>query len=696
MNFDESNADPQGKRVYRLFSPSNTDANATTSSDQSPFHVTFGCLSNAEGDIIATQIVHAQPAGVITESMVDGLIPDDEPERFQVNMQINLQLEHPLHVYRNAKHVGLSMPEVFLSSTSNGWQDSRSFLAFMDFTIARIEEYRNRHPLCDETTPMVLFMDNHFSRSYDALQVIALMERCESKSIYISYLPPHLSHVLQPNDKGLHSHMKSVYTHAIQYELALQKAKGTRNWFSKISKADFNRAYMTTMAIVSNCKESKRIIREGYRISGLMPREDSPEFEAPDLPQWYDAARGLLPEEELGLEVEGTGGDDSSDTGTNESDDSSEEQRDHSDQDSESELSDSNSNLAVRQRTARAANPNVNEVQIDLNGEFDDLEEGHHDRPQTDVEVADGYSTPEDDPQQASARKRQGEILYRQFMREKREIIQSCNRQLTECANKYTEQCRAAGIDALSVQSTTITPNMYISAAHTLTQCQLPTRQTKKRRGRGVISPTGNTDMEAAKESLRQIHTRREEKAASLQAKKRQRLLRNPLFTQFLRDNNSAETEPLTETLVDSYETNIQNPHFEEGLKQRYNSFQLEHSISDEIPKLQRTAAFKMYLTTIGPGVDMRHAAINFKGLPKQAKKQLTEAWRTSPQNGPAVGRMQRMLKNPEFTQYCVLKTSQQLENIPVQTLLTLVRSYNSPQWPPAMDALSGQNIAQI
>src|SRR3546814_9397988 len=108
---------------------------------------------------------------------------------------------------------------MFLSATENGWQDEVSFAAFMEHIITVIDSYRDKHPSCTPTTPMFIFIDSHFSRTKDMDTAKELADHCEEKSIEVLFLPPHLSHVLQPNGRVFTAHFTSLYSIAPHLEL---------------------------------------------------------------------------------------------------------------------------------------------------------------------------------------------------------------------------------------------------------------------------------------------------------------------------------------------------------------------------------------------------------------------------------------------------------------------------------------------
>lgn len=103
LNFDEANCDPQGKPQRALISPENTDASRAQSGDRAPFHVTYGCVASAAGDILSVQIIHAHPDEKLTFPAVQGIVE-----------------------LKDGKYVTPANVDVFMAATHNGWQNATS------------------------------------------------------------------------------------------------------------------------------------------------------------------------------------------------------------------------------------------------------------------------------------------------------------------------------------------------------------------------------------------------------------------------------------------------------------------------------------------------------------------------------------------------------------------------------------------
>ena len=151
LNYDESGIEPMGKQRYALVARSNRQCNRVSSADRSAFHVTVGCVTNAAGDVISTQVIHSQPNRRLTGGLADGLLPesgdfaDSAEEQTEADVEIEVD------------------PDIFLSATANAWQDDISFHAFMQHMAVVLDDYRTKRG-CPLDTPLFLFLDNHYSR----------------------------------------------------------------------------------------------------------------------------------------------------------------------------------------------------------------------------------------------------------------------------------------------------------------------------------------------------------------------------------------------------------------------------------------------------------------------------------------------------------------------------------------------------
>lgn len=257
LNFDEANADPQGKQTRTLVSRDCQDNNVVRGSDRTPFHATYGCMTSAAGDIIITQVIHANPKEQITAANASG--------------------------FDAAEANGLRM---VVSATDNGWQTSHSFLAFLEHAVDAIAEYRQRLGV-PPNAPFMLFLDNHYSRTCEVAHSLALFRTCLDAHVHIAFLPAHLSHVLQPNDRAFHAHMKGVYNTTLTRTLCMERRTGLRPIYSTVTRELFNRVLTESLCEVVTSKRSKEIIASGFRKSGLLPLSGQPGFQMMDYPSWY-------------------------------------------------------------------------------------------------------------------------------------------------------------------------------------------------------------------------------------------------------------------------------------------------------------------------------------------------------------------------------------------------------------------------
>lgn len=71
LNFDEANSDPQGKPLKVIVSRTNKSVQRASTSDRPPFHVSYGCLTSALGEIICAQVIHAIVSGEVSDVMIE-------------------------------------------------------------------------------------------------------------------------------------------------------------------------------------------------------------------------------------------------------------------------------------------------------------------------------------------------------------------------------------------------------------------------------------------------------------------------------------------------------------------------------------------------------------------------------------------------------------------------------------------------
>ena len=283
LNYDEANTDVNGKPVNTLVSRTTKDNNRLATGDKGPFHVTYGCLTNASGDILATQLIHATPKGNLTWSVIDGLnspaetavkkapaLAEDAPIFLNPD-ESDLKLSRTMKEYKEMVMADTWQAPLFISATENGWQNCSSFHAWLEYILQVVIAYREKKGGRTEVTPMVLFVDNHYSRCMTSDDAINLYERCEQHNLQIMFLPSHLSHVLQPNDRGLHSHVKAIYSRCLEWYIDDEKACQLRAWYTHLNKRDFNIVFLRTLAIITAEGRSQRVIADGFKNAGLLP-----------------------------------------------------------------------------------------------------------------------------------------------------------------------------------------------------------------------------------------------------------------------------------------------------------------------------------------------------------------------------------------------------------------------------------------
>ena len=176
---------------------------------------------------------------------------------------------------------------LFISATDNGWQNCESFRAWLEYILKIVIDYRKVKGGRADITPMLLFAHNHYARCMTTDEAIDLYERCEQHNLQIMFLPSHLSHVLQPNDRGLHSHVKAIYSRCLEWYINDEKAHNLRSCTTRFTKGDYNQIFMRTLAIIATEGRSRQVIAHGFNNAGLQPNPIGTGFRPPQYPNWY-------------------------------------------------------------------------------------------------------------------------------------------------------------------------------------------------------------------------------------------------------------------------------------------------------------------------------------------------------------------------------------------------------------------------
>ena len=534
LNYDESGLEPMGKQRYALVERSNRQCNRVSSADRSAFHVTVGCVTSAAGDVISTQVIHSQPNRRLTEGLAEGLLPESDDLTGATEEQPEADVEIEVD------------PDIFLSATANAWQDDISFHAFMQHMAIVLDGYRTKLG-CPLDTPMFLFVDNHYSRCKDLERTKEIVELCTSKAIEVIFLPPHLSQCTQPNDCGLHSHLKAVYTRKLSEDLNRQIQQGRRSRLQKLRKVDFNRVFRETIQTISSQPRSREIIRNGFKKSGLLPIAGSSGFEAPLLPQWY-----LPPEEREPL-----------------SNDFSDEKLENP-TGPEDELSDDGENTLAQFRTpSRPTVPNE--------------EATEHDGPTfTDSDAED---------------KRLSE-LRRKKRRKQEELYEICQeeRQLLSQKRRRSEGSASLVRDAGLLMTT---PEVVRERLRRLTQQDL-TRQTLNKRAKTtlVLDEEGNASVTSLKERFDNQVALAAKKAREQRQKRIDNYRKRTAFIVFCAeqniDLNRAGAEQVVE-LTHEFDAYTSDKDALERLKEQWKWCQHNRKAREKLEKLMKRPAFIVF-----------------------------------------------------------------------------------------------------
>lgn len=135
------------------------------------------------------------------------------------------------------------------SATPKGWTDNEMALEWLQKLFVPLTAPE------DPLEPRLLIMDGHRSHA-----TTEFMWNCFKNNIYVIYLPPHTSHVLQPLDLAVFSSLKSAYRKRLSYlaQWSNQTAVGKRAFLET-----YRRARLDGL--------SSQNIKSGWKASGCWP-----------------------------------------------------------------------------------------------------------------------------------------------------------------------------------------------------------------------------------------------------------------------------------------------------------------------------------------------------------------------------------------------------------------------------------------
>lgn len=136
------------------------------------------------------------------------------------------------------------------TATENGWTTNETALewlkkVFIPSTMPAVPG-----------DPRLLILDGHGSH-----ETTLFMKLCFENNIYLLFLPPHTSHVLQPLDLSIFSSLKNAYRHALNKLSVLSDS-------TPIGKRSFLSCYQEARKEALSAKN----IKSGWRASGLWPK----------------------------------------------------------------------------------------------------------------------------------------------------------------------------------------------------------------------------------------------------------------------------------------------------------------------------------------------------------------------------------------------------------------------------------------
>jgi hypothetical protein len=473
----------------------------------------------------------------------------------------------------------------------------------MEKAVLLLDEYRRQHPQCSPDTLLVLFLHNHYSHGCDdGGQGPELLRLCRQHSIAIYYLPPHLSHLVQPNDRGLHAHTKALYNVVLKKVLRRDQEQGKRNWWTKIGKQTFNEAVATVAAIMGEEDRSREIISQGFRLAGLSPLPDRPGFYPPQFP---DHEEDLAPRDyERGADDAGA-----------------------------------------------VAEPDV------TSSDDEDIEvpPAAHDTPV--VEAA----TPErifitDEKQLEQSYRVVTKELRREYvhlqkrMREIADTLERVQEQHSEKRRAIRENIPVSPIRITEADHPAnlhidimATPQMAIDKARRLSQIEVAPKAKKRRKS--TLRVAGTISVEESDAFLTVEHNEAAAKELESRRKRLQRYLKWPSFRLFCRDREIDIDDASEEVLLaaeQSFKEAIRDKEWKAELEKRiaddpHLQAQLRTDLDDKLRKAVNRSQFKMYVLNqrgvLPRDLDqesLKELLVTFETLDRAAKAQLTTEWRTS------------------------------------------------------------------
>lgn len=176
------------------------------------------------------------------------------------------QIINPLIIYKGkapqTTWFTSNSPNWTYTASENGWTANSIAVNWLQkIFIPQIHQNHQR--------PQLLIMDGHGSHDNVEFQWL-----CKQNNIQLLFLPPHSSHVLQPLDLGCFSPLKAAYRKGISELASLDDA-------APIKKQRF----LTTYKAARDQALSSRIIRSGWKATGIYPFNPSKGLESSQIQQ---------------------------------------------------------------------------------------------------------------------------------------------------------------------------------------------------------------------------------------------------------------------------------------------------------------------------------------------------------------------------------------------------------------------------
>jgi hypothetical protein len=113
-----------------------------------------------------------------------------------------------------------------------------------------------------ENQRILLILDGHGTHTH-----APNLDLCREDNIYVCFLPPHTSHILQPVDVGIFNSYKAAYRRGGS-DPALDHAINT-NYISEATKTRFRMLGISMTAQIDAV--NKRSIRRSFHYTGIYP-----------------------------------------------------------------------------------------------------------------------------------------------------------------------------------------------------------------------------------------------------------------------------------------------------------------------------------------------------------------------------------------------------------------------------------------